>query len=72
MSFKGLWSFRLYIAGQVGRTEKLTIKNGFVGGTDYYGTQGLGQGYGYIPSSISIKSGCAYGSVLAEPFSICP
>jgi len=72
MSFKGLWNFNLYITGQVGETNKLTIKNGFVGGTDYYGTQGLGQGYLNIPSSISIKSGCAYGSVLGEQLLPCP
>ncbi len=73
ITFKGRWDVWFYITGQVGNTYKLSIKNGFVGGTDSYGNLGLGIGYPVnIPSSISIKNGSAIGSVLGEAFWACP
>lgn len=72
VSFKGRWDLYFYITGQVGELYKLSINNGFVGGTDFYGTQGLGRGYPPVPQSINIKKGCAFGSVLGEAFFACP
>lgn len=71
LTFKGRSDLPFYITGQVGETHKLSIVNGFVGGTDYYEDEGLGAGYEFLPAVISIKNGVAYGSVFGEAFYSC-
>ncbi len=72
INMKGRWDIRFYVTGGVGWTDKLSIKYGFVGGTDYYGDQGLGMYDASLPSSISIKNGSASGLVLGGYWWSCP
>ncbi|MEJ5376053.1 MAG: hypothetical protein WHX93_05700 [bacterium] len=72
INMKGRWETRFFVTGGVGWTDKLSIKYGFVGGTDFYGDQGLGMYDASVPSSISIKNGSASGLVLGGNWWICP
>ena len=66
ITIKGQPDCRAYIAGEVGYVSKLSITDGVVGDTDYYGyDQGLWMAEDYIPASVSMKSSWATAQVLA-------
>jgi hypothetical protein len=60
---KGRTDAPFFVAGEMNHCDRFMVKNGFVGGTDYYGDTGLYSDSGGISTSIKIFNGVAIGPV---------
>jgi len=66
---KGRSDAAFFVAGEMNTCDKFMVKNGFVGGTDYYGDTGLYSDAGAVSTSIKIFNGVAIGPVFVYPSS---
>jgi hypothetical protein len=70
MSLNGRIDNPLYVTGQVAYTKKFSSKYTVVGGTDYYGTTGLGSSdFLPYPDSISMRNGGCMGPLFGVDYS---
>src|SRR5262249_7994899 len=63
INLKGRPDAAFFVAGEMNSCDHFMVKNGFVGGTDYYGDAGLYSDAGSVSTSIKIFDGVAIGPV---------